>query len=164
MKKALLVFLLVFGAATCGLFAAFVVREVVGARKQHEGQLAEGQRKLSRMLAFSADDVANIVIYDRYGRETWATVENKKDVSNFLQNISGLTDWSPNHPSFDRSYYVILNSVGSEKFEFEMHLKASSDPTVYIHQVRKEGNSTYYLGRKKSKTLKAWLDSCFEPR
>ena len=164
MKKALLVFLLVFGAATYGLFAALVAREVVGAHRQHERQLAEGQRKLSRMLTLSPDDVANIVIYDRYGREAWATVADKKDVSNFLEDMSRITAWSPNHPSFDRSYYVVLNSVGSEKFEFEMSLKPSSDVSVYIHLVRKEGNTTYYLGTKKSATLKAWLDSCLEPR
>ena len=66
MKKIIIILFIVLGVILMMGFATFVYRRVSATHKQHDQQVAEGKQKLTKLLTLSADDIENIVIYDRY--------------------------------------------------------------------------------------------------
>jgi hypothetical protein len=142
----------------------FVSRHVFSAHKQHAQQVEEGQQNLANISRLSPDDVSHILIYDRYGRETLADVTDTESQSGFLSAASQMTKWRPNHPSFNRRHHVVVRLTDGTRLEFSMCLKSPPDPTVYVYGVRTEGNTTYYLSRSKSSTLKHWIESVLKKK
>ena len=162
MKKVAIAVLICACLALSGAFVIFVSRHVFSAHKQFWHQVTEGQQNLTDISRLSPDDVSHILIHDRYGRQVLADVTNTEAQSAFLSAVSQMANWRPNHPSFRRQYHVVVNLTDGRQFEFSMCLKSPPDRTVYVYGVRTEGNTTYYLSRRKSDMLKPWLDSALE--
>jgi hypothetical protein len=162
MKKIAIAVLICTCLALSSAFVIFVSRRVFGPHEQHRRQTVEGQQIIANISALSEEDVSHILIHDRYGREVLADVADPETQSTFLSAVSHMTDWQPNHPSFMRRHHVALSLTDGRIIEFLMCLKAPPDATVYVYGVRTEGNTTYYLSRKKSSVLKQWIHSVLQ--
>ena len=162
MKTIAIAILVCASLAISAAFVIFVSRRVLNAHEQHRGQVVEGQQNLAGISRLSPSDVSHIVIHDRYGREVLTDVTDTEAQSAFLSAVSQMVNWRPNHPSFKRRHHVVLRLTDGRKFEFSMCLKNPPDATVYVYGVRTEANTTYYLSRSKSDTLKHWLESALK--
>ena len=117
----------------------------------------EGRKRLAELETFSPEEVERVDVYDRYGAKLLVTTSDAADLSAFVEAAKKMDDWVPNHPSFERQLHVVLRRKDGQKYEFEMCFMQPGDSIVYVYGVRKEGNTTYYLYRKKSRALAEWL-------
>jgi len=150
MKK-LLKAALVFGSAA-------IVAVVLYNSEMRSRQLQkEGESRLEELDAALPEQAQSVKVYDRDGEELLTKATGETNLAAFVSAAKKMEDWTPNHPSFVREFYVVLCMENGQEYEFEVCFMQPSPSTVYLYGVRKEGNTTYYLYRKKSTALAEWL-------
>ena len=74
----------------------------------------------------------------------------------FTRACADAERYAPQHPSYDRTWYVVLS--GPKTLELELYLMASEPSRVFGAFVEKRESTTWFHGSFQSRALRAWVD------
>jgi hypothetical protein len=116
--------------------------------------LREG-RFVSEMKRLSAAEVRRIEVQDLKSSAEARTLTDSESIAAFARACSDVEAYSPNHPSYVRSWYAVLE--GPVRREIELHLEPRDPSRVFGSFVEKQGSTTWYQGSFQSRGLRAWV-------
>jgi len=122
--------------------------------------LEEEAERLNALASLPEDSLNRMTFYDRYGREKLLTIVEEEALHGFLLACRDVEGYSPNHPRYDRSWYVVID--GPETIELECHYEDRWPDKVVGYFVAKHGNSTRYYGSFISADLRPWFERYVE--
>ena len=98
---------------------------------------------------------------EAYGRpESGLKLTDEEAVSAFARACADAGSYSPNHPSYDRQWYLLLS--GESRMELELYLEPRSPDVVFGAFVEKSGSTTWYHGNFQSRALRSWVKRYLE--
>lgn len=117
---------------------------------------AGAAKRLERLRTLEPAEVVRVEVSLDRGEHLF-TLDAQEDVATFLDACSDITPWSPNHPSYVRSWHVVVQA--SPPIEMELHFEESDTRRACGYFVTRKGNTTWYHGSFRSITLRQWLES-----
>jgi hypothetical protein len=101
-------------------------------------------------------NITKIVISDEKGSGHYS-VSAPAALDTFARAINTAEPYSPNHPQYEKHYFVELYLADGQKREFEFDIMQQSDRTIYVYFVWRYGDLTSYYGNCKSAALFDWM-------
>jgi hypothetical protein len=118
-------------------------------------QLQDEARRIRTLSSLPEGSLSRITFFDKYGEDLLLTITDEEALRGFVLACRDVEGYSPNHPRYEQSWYVILD--GAQSIELECHYEDRWPEKVVGYFVAKSGNSTRYYGSFISETLRAWF-------
>jgi hypothetical protein len=103
-------------------------------------------------------NIKRIEISDEKGSDHYS-VSAPAALDAFAKAINTAEPYSPNHPQYEKHYFVELYLADGQKREFEFDIMQQSDRTIYVCFVWRYGDLTSYYGYCKSAALFDWMSA-----
>jgi hypothetical protein len=98
------------------------------------------ERLLADIRSLRPGDVRQIDVQNLSRTGPTTTIADPKAVADFSRALSQAESYAPDHPSYSRSWYVVV--PGPQRRELELHLEPRSPGVVFGSFVKKEGATT----------------------
>lgn len=119
----------------------------------------EGLVRLHKLKSIKPDTVAQISIFDKDGETLLKVVTKKELISEFAEACKDVRIYSPNHPTYTDSWYVVID-MGTEHgvHEVECHFELHRPKNLDGYLVVKAADTTRCLGSFTSVNLRGWFE------
>lgn len=118
-------------------------------------RLQDEARRIKTLSSLPEGSLNSITFCDRRSSDVLLTVTDEEALRKFVLACRDVEGYSPNHPRYNQSWYVILD--GAESIELECHYEDRWPEKVVGYFVTKSGNSTLYYGSFISDMLRPWF-------
>ena len=115
---------------------------------------------IAELARLQAADVRRIEIQVLRGSGNALTVTDGDAIAAFVRASADVEKYSPNHPQYLSSWYVVL--LGPIRREYELHLRTGDPSRVFGSFVEKHGDTSYYHGSFQSQGLRSWVSRYLE--
>jgi len=143
-----------------GLGLLVLIGSLIGAVSEIPWQRAFA-RRLNAFTSLPQNSLKRITFWDKYGRDELLTIRDENALRDFVLACRDSDGYSPNHPRYNRSWYVVLE--GEQTIELMCHYESLKQDKVVGYFVRKQGDWTRYYGSFTSENLRPWFKKYVEP-
>ena len=123
-------------------------------RSMKEMELLESFKKLD------SSNVKQILVFDRYGEQLIKKITEPKVIKEFTTSSIDTKGYSPNHPQYDSTWYVVVDS--DVQSELECHYQKGLSSTLIGTFVEKDGLSWKVYGSFSNSKLRNWFEKYVE--
>ena len=111
---------------------------------------------MSLIHSLQGTNITKIIISDERGPGLYS-VSAPFALDAFARAINTAEPYSPNHPQYEKHYFVELYLADGQKRELVFNTMQQPDRTIYIDFVWRDGDLTSCYGSCKSAALFSWM-------
>ncbi len=113
-------------------------------------------RRLAELKEFDEVTVNEIEVFDDDSLKRIETINDPEVLSAFASAITDAEGYAPNHPSYSRSWHIVVNA--RKRYQFDLHFDPECPDVAIGYWVSRSPAGSHNFGSFSSRGLRKWAE------